>query len=144
MKKKNGKKWSRLFLKKKNKGIQKQKGKPNIKKILGQIVGALGLILSIGGSIVFPIGAILFNPITWIIGVAAIALGVILLFLFETLVGGEFFKLMIGYVIVLGIGIILLIVGLILGIMSLWLGGLVILLTFIAILIGIMISLFLN
>lgn len=91
----------------------------------GTFFSVVGLIIKCLGAIAFAVGAILFNPLIWMIALGAFLLGLILVWssaFSSDAETGIFFLVEI----LLGIaGVVLLVVGLALGIMSLWIGGLV-------------------
>jgi cation transport ATPase len=112
---------------KKKKVFHKLKHKNNALGV-STFFSVAGLIIKCLGAIAFAIGAILFNPLIWMIALGAFLLGLVLIWssIFSSDVEPGIFFLV---EILLGIaGVALLIVGLTLGIMSLWIGGLVFLL----------------
>lgn len=119
VKKKNEKRRDKAFSRK-----VPQKNQQNKMAFLGYYIAMFSsVLLVLAGIILFIVGAILFNPVLWILGLAFIVLAFIVFLIF--LENIFYLAGLIIYLSSLGIGIALLIIGLVLGIMSLWVGGIV-------------------
>lgn len=119
----------RKDIKVKNKKLQEQvsfKSHFLDEEFVGILISAL---LSAGGIAVFAVGAILFNPVIWIIGLVAVVIGllVVLIFTFYYLYfEGLVIMSMWWYLGFLLAGIILLIIGFVLNVLAMWVGGIVV------------------